>query len=337
MRKLLALLITLALVFPFILSAQVLFSVNSFILDRNFYLQTLDNNQVYESLMSDSLINAMIGTYLPLPPDADLSKIKGGLESVITHEYLKEQIDIFVNGFFDYLQGKTSSFSPVVNLVPVKVTLSSEKQDELLAAIAAIIPVCEPGQMPGIDTANQNTCKTAGISDEILVKDYLKPVFPMVLAQIPDEVPIGTKWDELLASRNWGPFASGMALPASLMLISVFITFVAASFWYIASLIADGSWRVRLLWLGWTLMIPSALIFIIGLSISTDISNYWINLGLERVSFNNSLFGAGLRETLRVVVSGSLPRVASSLMMVSGISGAVSLGFIFWGLVTTRK
>jgi hypothetical protein len=321
MRKLLALLITLALVFPFILSAQVLFSVNSFILDRNFYLQTLDNNQVYESLMSDSLINAMIGTYLPLPPDADLSKIKGGLESVITHEYLKEQIDIFVNGFFDYLQGKTSSFSPVVNLVPVKVTLSSEKQDEL----------------PGIDTANQNTCKTAGISDEILVKDYLKPVFPMVLAQIPDEVPIGTKWDELLASRNWGPFASGMALPAILMLISVFITFVAASFWYIASLIADGSWRVRLLWLGWTLMIPSALIFIIGLSISTDISNYWINLGLERVSFNNIPFGAGLRETLRVVVSGSLPRVASSLMMVSGISGAVSLGFIFWGLATNRK
>jgi hypothetical protein len=337
MRKLLALLITLTLVFPFILSAQVLFGVNSFILDRNFYIQALDNNQVYESLMSDSLINTSIGTYLPLSPDADLSEIKGVLESVITHEYLKEQIEIFVNGFFDFLQGKTSNFSPVVNLVPVKVTLSSDKQDELLAAIAAIIPVCKPGQMPGIDTSNRNTCKPAGISDEILVKDYLKPVFPLVLAQVPDEVPIGKKWDEILASRNWGPFASGMALPASLMLISVFMALVAALFWYIAALIADGSWRVRLLWLGWTLMIPSALIFIVGLSISTDITNYWINLGLERVSFNNIPFGTGLRETLRAVVSGSLLRVASSLMMVSGISGAVSLGFIFWGLATTRK
>lgn len=337
MRKLLALLITLALVFPLILAAQALVSVNSFILDRNFYIQTLDSDQVYESLLSDSMLNATLGVYLPLPSDADLSKVEAVVKSVITRDYLKDQVGIFVNGLFDYLQGKTDKFAPVLNLVPVKEALTSEKQDDLLAAIAAIIPVCEPGQMPGIDTENQNACKPEGVSDVVLVEGYLKLVFPLVLAQVPDEVPIGEKWDEIRSARNWGPFASGMALPASLMLVSVFLAFVAASFWYIATLIADDSWRVRLLWLGWTLMIPSALIFLVGLAVTADIPNYWVNLGLDRASFNGILFGPGLRESLRAVLRGSFSRVASSFMMVGGISGAVGLGLIFWGLATPRK
>ncbi len=336
MRKIIALLITLALVFPLILAAQALVSVNSFVLDRNFYIQALDSDQVYESLLSDGMVSTVLGKYLPLPSDTDLSQVEVVLKAVITREYLKEQIEVFVNGLFDYMQGMTENFAPVINLVPIKTALASEKLDELLAVIAVIMPVCEPGQVPGIDFEGQKACKPAGISDDVLVQDYLKPVFPFILALVPNELPIGEKWDEILVTRSWGPFAFGMALPASLMLISVFLAFVAASFWYVAALIADESWRLRLLWLGWSLIIPSMLIFLLGLAVTTDIPNYWVNLGIEQASLNGVPFSLGIRESLRAVVNNSLSRVANSLMMVGGISGAAGLCFIFWGLATKK-
>ena len=337
MRKLLAILITFALVFPLILAAQALASVNSFILDRDFYIQAIDSDLVYDSLLSESMLGATLGAYLPLPLDVDISQIETIVKSVITRDYLKDQVNIIVTSLFDYLQGKTDDFKPVVNLVPIKAMLAGEKQDELLAAIAAILPECEPVQIPGIDIENQKACKPAGINDEVLVEDYLKPIFPLIIAQVPNEVPIGGKWDEISDTRNWGPFASGMALPASLMLVSIFLAFAAASFWYIAALISDDTWQVRLQWLGWTLLIPSALIFLLGLAITADIPNYWVNIGLDRASFKGIPFSPGLRESLRAVVSGSFSRVAGSLMMVGGISGAVGLGLIFLGLATRRK
>jgi hypothetical protein len=336
MRILLALLLTLALVFPLILAAQALISVNSFILDRNFYIEVLDSDQVYGALTSDSMINLVFGNYFPLPADADLSKVDSVIKSVITRDYLKGQVENFVNGFFDYLQGKTNSFEPMVNLIPIKEALSGPIQDELLVAIASILPVCQPGQTPGLDTSNKVACKPSGISDEILAKDYLKPIFPVALSQIPDEMPIGKNWNEIHISRYWGPMASGMALPASLMLVTLFLAFIAASFWYISALIASSSWRVRLEWLGWTLIIPSGLIFLIGLMIKTNLPNYWINFGLNRATFSGMPFSSGLREVLRAIVSGSLSSVSSSFLMVCGISAAFGLGFIFWGLATKK-
>ena len=92
-----------------------------------------------------------------------------------------------------------------------------------------------------------------------------------------------------------------------------------------------------MLWLGWMLIIPSALIFILGLAVLADIPNYWINLGLERASMSGMPLGIGMRESLRAVVSGSLSRVATSFMMMGGISSAIGLGFIFWGLATPKK
>ena len=129
MRKFLAFLLTLALVFPLILAALTLVSVNSFILDRNFYIQTIDNEQVYESLLSDGMLDDTFERYLTLPPDADLAKVEEVIESVITRDYIKDQTGIFINGLFDYLQGKTDNFMPVVNLAPIKAALAGEKTE----------------------------------------------------------------------------------------------------------------------------------------------------------------------------------------------------------------
>ncbi len=337
MRRIIAFLLAIAFVFPLVLAAQALGSVNTFILDRGFYIDTLESDQVYNSLLSDSSIRKVLGDYIPLSADADLSQVAEVLKSVISHDYLKIQTTVIVNGFFDFIQGKTESFAPVIDLLPVKSMLAEEKLDEMLQAIAAILPVCEPGQVPGIDFKEQKACKPAGLNDFVLSQDYLKPVFPLILGMIPNEIPVGEKWDEIRLTRNWGPFISGMALPASLMLITIFLAFLAASCWYITALISDESWRIRLLWLGWMLIIPSALVFIIGLVVITDIPAYWINLGLQNLNMNGIPLGIGMQESLRAVISGSLSRIANSFMIVGGVSSAIGLGFIFWGLATSKK
>jgi len=337
MRKLIAFLLAIALVFPLILAAQVLGSVNTFVLDRDFYIKTLDSDQVYDSLLSDATIRGILGDYFLLPADTDYSQVVAVLRSVVTRDYLKEQTTVIVNGFFDYMQGRTESFAPVIDLLPIKSILAEEKLNEMLQAIAAILPVCEEGQVPGIDFKEQKACKPAGLSDEVLSQDYLKPVFPLILGMVPNEIPIGEKWDEMRVTRNWGPLTTGMALPASLMLVTIFLVFIAASCWYLTALISDQTWRLRLLWLGWMLIIPSALVFIIGLAVLADIPNYWINLGIESATMSGVPLGIGLRESLNAVISGSLSRVANAFMMVGGISSTIGLGFIFWGLATPKK
>ena len=336
MRKFIAFIIAGALVFPLILASQALISVNSFVLDRNFYIDVLNTDQVYDSLLSGKTLSNTLKGYLPLPEDTDFSQMEVVLKSVISREFMKEQVAAFVNGLFDYMQGKTETFSPVIDLIPIKTMLAEEKLDEMLKAIADALPVCELGQIPGIDFENQKACKPAGINEEVLVQNFLKPVFPFILAIVPNEIPIGEKLEEIQATRNWGPFASGMALPASLMLVAVFLTFVAAGLWYFAALIASESWRLRLLWLGWMLIVPSALILLAGIAFSTNIPGYWINLAIERAGMNGIPFGTGIRESLRAVVNGSFAKVAASFMMVGGISSAIGVGLIFWGLATKK-
>jgi hypothetical protein len=84
------------------------------------------------------------------------------------------------------------------------------------------------------------------------------------------------------------------------------------------------------------LIIPSSLIFLTGLAASTDIPNYWINLGIERTGMKGIPFGSGIQDSIRAVISGSLSRVANSFMMVGGICSAFGLGFIFWGMATKK-
>ncbi|HUV15807.1 MAG TPA: hypothetical protein VMW28_04510 [Pelolinea sp.] len=337
MRKFLALVFTIILVFPLVLSAQALISVGTFILDRQFYIDALDNDAAYDMLIKDTILTRFLQQGLSLPESADTVQLESVMETLLTREYFNSQVNYLVNDIFDYMQGRSENFSPTLDLSPIKSALSAEKQEEFLFALAVAMPDCEEGQIPGFGGGEQTACKPAGMADETLVKDYLKPVLPQALAQLPDQIQLVENWDKLKSQRTWRSFIPGMAVPASIMLSGLFFIFMATCFWYVAALIADESWRVRLQWLGWTLMIPSILILLAGLAASSNIPAYWTNFGLDRVNFRMLPFGSGLQEATRAVVRGAFPRVARVFMMVGGISGALSLGLIFWGMATPSK
>jgi len=336
MRKLIAVIFTICLVFPLLVASLTALSTISWALDRQFYTDALDNEAVYQALLSDASMDDILRSRLSLPPEADTTALNDVLRSVITQDYLKTQMSAIVNGFFDYVQGITRDFTPSIDLQPIKSALTADKQDEFLNALVAVLPACAAGQTPGFGEG-QTACKPQGISDELLIENFLKPALPQFLAQLPDEIPLAGAWQEWQAQNEWRLYLPGMAGPAGVILSVLALSFLALCFWYLTALIADSSWRVRLQWLGWTLMVSALPVFILGLVSQSSSALYWAQYGLQQAHFSGLPSFLSSPSVLQAMTESILPRVANAFLAVGGVAGGLALGFIVWGMATSRE
>jgi hypothetical protein len=170
-----------------------------------------------------------------------------------------------------------------------------------------------------------------------LIENYLKPALPQFLAQVPDEIQMGGAWQQWQTQNEWHRYLPGMAGPAGVMLSVLFLAFIALCFWYITALIADSSWRVRLQWLGWTLMISALPVFIIGLVLHSSTALYWAQYGLQHAQFGNAAAFLNSPVVLQAITTSILPRIAGAFLAVGGVAGSLALGLIVWGLATSRE
>jgi len=336
MRRILAITFTILIVFPLVLTAQFSVSAVTFALDREFYIEALGSDLVYESVMERGLLNRIANQQLNLPLSTKSPEMEELFQSIITQEYFREQMRTLVNNFFDYLQGASESFDASLDITPVKSAFSGGEQAELTAALLAAVPVCEPGQTPGFGVEGQASCKPAGTPDDLIVQ-LITASLPAIVNNLPDEIALVENWEQEINHIGWPSFLPGMALPAISLLSVIFLCFVAGLFWYLCSLIADDSWRVRLQWLGWTLIIPSIMVFLIGIAADSTLPNFWVKHGLEQVNFQLFSIGFITPQILRVLIQSALPRISNAFIMVGGICGALGFGLIFWGLATSRS
>ena len=283
------------------------------------------------------MLETILRNSLSLQAEADTQALEGILQSIITEEYLSEQVKLIVNDGFDYMQGAADAFDLTVDLRPIKDALTEEKQNELLTALAAALPVCETDEVPSFGIENRRACKPQGISDEYLIEYYLAPAMPQILAQMPDDLPLSEQWQSLEDRLPWTRFLPGMALPAGLLLAVLAVSFIAVLVWYLAAMIADSGWRGRLQWLGWMLMIPSLLIFLLGVLLWADAPVYWLNYGLSRIDLRGLPAELATAETIRTLTQPMLLYINSAFLTVGGICGGLALGLIVWGLITPRE
>ena len=337
MRKLIAIILTISVVIPLLLSAGIAVSAASWALDRHFYIDAFSQPQVTQALTSSLMIRKMLHESLGLPPEANTSELEYFLQSIITPDYVRAQMGAIVDTLFDYLQGKTDTFEPTLDITQLKAALDAGQQDAFLRALLAALPACTPGQIPGFDADETAACKPGGVPDEVIIEMALKPALPTILSAVPDEIPLEGEFQDWQQAARWRTFLPGMAVPASIMLSVLVLVFIAAGTWYLTALVSDPSWRGRLQWLGWTLLVPAALIFLLGIATQSGMPAYWINFGLERSELPNTVYGLEINELLRAVSLAALPRVASAFQMAGTICGAASLALIFWGIATPRQ
>jgi hypothetical protein len=337
LRKLIALILTISLVFPLLLGTQVVISVASWALDRQFYIDTLNQEQVYSSLTSGPLFKKLVYDQLNLSTDMDASELESIVKDILTPDYISDQVSTLVNSLFDYFQGKSTTFNPMIDIAPLKKALEGDQQDVFLSALVAALPNCEPGQTPGFGSESQTACKPIGVSDQQLVDQVIKPALPGIISALPDEISLEENLTSIQATSKWRSLIPGMAIPASIILGLLILAFMGFCTWYMTALIANSSWRSRLQWLGWMLLVPSALVFFIGFADKSGIFDYWIRNGLEYANLSSISFGDGLGETLQVIAVSALPRITNAFKMVGGIGTGLSATLIFWGIATPSK
>ncbi len=109
---------------------------------------------------------------------------------------------------------------------------------------------------------------------------------------------------------------------------------IAGSVWLVAALIGGEDQHERLLWLGWSLLIPAILVFLIGLAINTDFSLGWMRFGLNEARFEGVEYSIAFQQALLDVARDALNTIANGFLAAGGIAGTIALALIVSGFST---
>jgi hypothetical protein len=119
------LLLVIFLVLPLIFTTLIMIAINSWVLDRSFYVNLLDNPDLNEALLSQDLPLYVNNRWFPREINSDLPPVPldKALREVMTPQYLRDQSVRVVNQAFDTLEGRRDVFDISMGFAPVKAAL----------------------------------------------------------------------------------------------------------------------------------------------------------------------------------------------------------------------
>jgi hypothetical protein len=334
-RKVIALLLVIFVVLPLIFTTLIMIAINSWVLDRNFYVNLLDNPRLYEALLSQDLPMYVNNRWFPREINSDLppAALDKALREVMTPQYLRDQSVRIVNEAFDTLEGRRETLDISMNIAPVKAALRGEGGTRFAQVLAAQLPACAAGQEPLITGSTLIRCRAANVSTEEVTRQIIAAL-PAFVDQMPNQINLSR--EPLDLRTEWRPFNLlflgnlGLSMTIGMLLV------IAGVFWLTAGFIGGTNRRERLLWLGWSLLIPAALVFIMGLAINSSFTMGSIGFGLERSRYTieGMQYSAALRQAIVEVASRALAAVAGGFLIAGGVSTAMACGLLVWGAVT---
>lgn len=135
MRSIPAAFIAVLLVVPLFLAALMTVSVSTWVLDRGFYASLIDDERLYEipaGIGKSEWEEVARDTGIPLLRDPAL------LREVVTASYMRSQALSVLNEAFDFIDGRSQTFDPSIDLVPLKKAIAAKGGAR--AALAARTP-----------------------------------------------------------------------------------------------------------------------------------------------------------------------------------------------------
>jgi uncharacterized membrane protein len=337
-RKVIALLLVIFVVLPLIFTTLIMFAINSWVLDRNFYVNLLDNPKLYEALLSQDLPMYVNNRWFPREINSDLppAALDKALREVLTPQYLRDQSVRIVNEAFDTLEGRRETLDISMDIAPVKAALRGEGGARFAQVLAAQLPACAAGQEPLITGSTLIRCRASNVSVDAATQQIIAAL-PAFIDQTPDQISLSR--EQLNLRAEWRPFnllflgSLGLSLTIGLLLM------VAGVFWLAAAFIGGTNRRERMMWLGCSLLIPAALVLIMGLAINSPFTTGSIGFGLERSRYaiEGVQYSAALRQAIVEMASRALAAVAGGFLIAGGVSTAMACGLLVWGAVTRSE
>lgn len=338
LRRVIALLVVIFLVFPLIFTTLIVISINSWVLDRDFYVNLLDDPRLYEALLSQDLPLYINNRWFPREINRDLppAALDKALREVMTPQYLREQSVRIVNQAFDSLEGKRAALDLYMDIAPVKAELQGEGGARFARVLAEQLPACATGQEPLAAGSTLIRCRASSVSVEEATRQ-ITLALPDFINQVPDQISLSREPLDLRA--DWRPFNLIFLGNLDLSVAIGSLIVLAGAVWLAAAFIGEANLRERLLWLGWTLLAPAALVLVMGIAINTPLTASSIRLGLDqsRYMIEGVPYSAALRQAIAEIASRALTAAAGGFLIAGAVSTASALGLIAWGMSTAPK
>ena len=194
MRKFFTRFIWIGLFLPLAMSAMIMSSMRSWILDRAFYEQIVNDDRVYDVLLNAELPNQFNQQIFGEANQLPVAALNSALRAVITPGYLRTQSTYIVNEMFDFIQGRDGKFDISMDLAPIKAVLTGEAGLHFANNLAAALPFCEThqtsvasaGTLPRCIGHNQSISGTAA---------QIVHALPAVLENTPDRLVLSNTLD----------------------------------------------------------------------------------------------------------------------------------------------
>ena len=334
MRKIFSILFTILFVFPLIFSTLVIYPLSVWALDRDFYIETLSSEELQAVIFSDENLGIILTENFSEAGSIDLSVLHPLIQTLISEQFYKNQVSSIINQVFDFLDGESASLSLQIDLGEIKDAFNGPNQQVLLEELAKGIPICLDAQTT--QEMEFTLCKPVSISDEEFIEDYLKPSLPLLLMGIPNKVTISEpiRRNELIQGipAFFQPYLTVSGLKTAILILAA----VTILLWLLTALIAGSNRRERLLWLGWTLFLPSLIVllgFITNQILPWDLVRYRIEqIGIFDTANLPTLIIAAIQSLQTLFVE----KINSSFIPISVVCSSIGLGLIAWGAALSK-
>lgn len=283
MRRAIAFILFVFLVFPLLFGAFAFASVRGWIADRGFY-ERLAETPFFTSSNTDlNPINLLIGSDTSVTRSAiPNTALVAGLQAALRSDMVSLQSKTFVSAVFDYLEGKQGTVNGTIDLTNIKrILASSEGINAFAEAYVQALPTCTPNQQPTQSvtaTIRLVTCLNAAMPADRAVAQVSES-FPSLIANAPDSFTLQNVFDNAINSqvnnsisvqearagqealRAGYQFLTGVGLTLLTAIGIAFAVFMTVIVGMIAARTAKGAFT----WIGAMIIPPALSVLLIGL------------------------------------------------------------------------
>lgn len=329
MRTILGILLFVFIVFPCMVTSLYLTSLGTWVFDRAFYKDILDEPVVYDAFLSElpNIINE--GVDAQTSEEQYNAALTLAFREVVTTDYLQEQTNNVVDGFFDFFSTANYNLDITVNLVPVKENLANEQEAGAFAAVMAEnLPRCETGQEPRVEGRVLIQC----LSNDMSVADAEDDI----LADLPEfreSLP-----DELQLNDPDVPFQSDTSVRDALISALGIMLVVSLVFWAATGFVGGVGRRAVLMWLGIMLIIPAALVMFTGVGVNNGLTEDVVqNLEAEDIRINGDPVSEQFRDSLVLTFLDAAERIANGFLIVGGVAIGTGILLLVVAFASPRR
>ena len=327
MRKLSVFLILVIMFLPLAFTAITLASIRPWVLDGGFYERILNNERLYEAVLTDELPNRINNGAFTVVEQLPVSALSNALREVVTPDYLQTQALNVVDKVFDYIDGRERTFELSIDITPIKAALIGDERMAFAAALAAGLPLCDGGQQSIAPGGRLTRCIAAESSIETAA-EQIAAALPAVLEAAPSHIVIN---DETAYVRmNWYDYAWFLGSSVHTALdVAILMIATGLGVGFVGAYLGGDDLRGRLKWLSSALFAPGSLFLVAGLILTSPLIGGPISGGLSSARWG-AQYSESFHEAVADVIVPVVQQIGSGILLTGIIACLISLALLIW-------